>query len=62
MEIIQYVKWTKPGEREMLNSIIEKGLSRFEFCKEVMTKFNVGSVEASVVYSRFKELIEQHQK
>jgi hypothetical protein len=62
MEIIQYVKWTKPGERELLNSLIEKGLPRFEFCKKVAEAFNITNADAAIVYSRFKELIEQHQK
>jgi hypothetical protein len=62
MEIIQYVKWTKPGERELLNSIIEKGLPRFEFCKEVSKAFNINNAEAAIVYSRFKNLIEENQK
>lgn len=55
MKIIQYVHWTEPGEKERLNALMDNCNSEMEFRRAIATEFQISMVDASIVFSRFKE-------
>lgn len=54
MEIIQYVHWTKPGERERLQEVMQQCSGEMELRKKVASEFNISPMDAAVVVKRFK--------
>jgi hypothetical protein len=54
MEIVQYVRWTEPGERERLQEVMQQCSGEMEFRKKVTSEFNISPMDAAVVVKRFK--------
>ena len=54
MEIVQYVRWTEPGEREKLQEIMQQCCGEMEFRKKVASEFNISLMYAVFVVKRFK--------
>ena len=53
MEIVQYVRWTEPGERERLQEVMQQCSGEMEFRKKVASEFNISPMDAAVVVKRF---------
>lgn len=54
MEIVQYVRWTEPGERKRLQEVMQQCSGEMEFRKKVTSEFNISPMDAAVVVKRFK--------
>ena len=55
MEIVQYVRWTEPGERERLQEVMQQCSGEMEFRKKVASEFNICPMDSAVVVKRFKK-------
>lgn len=59
MEIISYVKWTKPGEYNNFLSLTKITNDNIELKEKIMKTFNVDKTTANIVILRYKNKINE---
>lgn len=57
MEIITYVKWTEPGERDKFRNLAKRSKSNEDLKQMLMQEMNIDSLTAFRVINRFREQI-----
>ena len=57
MEIITYVKWTEPGERNKFINLAKRSKSDEDLKQMLMQEMNIDSLTAFRVINRFREQI-----
>lgn len=55
MQIVQYVYWDKPGEKDKLNNLLHSCTSEMQLRKRIAEEFQLSYIEAGVVFSKFKD-------
>lgn len=55
MQIISYLYWNKPGEKEELTALVTAEPSEMICRKKIAQKFDVSLVEAAQILKVFKE-------
>lgn len=59
MEIVQYVNFTAPGEKEKLEQLMHECNSELELQSKVSKAFKLSSIDARVVVKRFRNKFNQ---
>lgn len=59
MEIIQYVNFTDPTEKEQLEQLMKESNSELELQSKISKKFKLSSIDARVVVKRFRNKFNQ---
>lgn len=62
MEIIQYIKWTKPGEKEKFFQLVENSKDDLELKTVMCKEFDIEGWQAGVMLNRFAEKIKSIRK
>lgn len=57
MEIITYVKWTEPGEKDKFKNLAKRSKSDEDLKQMLMQEMNIDSLTAFRVINRFREQI-----
>lgn len=57
MEIITYIKWTKPGERNKFESLAKLSKNDEDLKQMMMQEMNLDSLTALRIINRFREKI-----
>ncbi len=57
MEIITYVKWTEPGERDKFKNLAKRSKSDEDLKQILMQEMNIDSLTAFRVINRFRKQI-----
>lgn len=57
MEIITYVKWTEPGERDKFKNIAKRSKNDEDLKQMLMQEMDIDSLTAFRVINRFREQI-----
>lgn len=57
MEIVQYIKWTKSGEKDRFFQLIKDSKNDIELKDFICKEFGVEGWQAGVMMSRFSEKI-----
>ncbi len=52
MEIIQYVKFTEPGEKDKLLQLVQESNSEMELRYKITKTFKVNSIDAAFIAKR----------
>lgn len=52
MEIINYIKFTEPGEKDKLEQLVKECESNLELRSKITKTFKVNSLDASVIAAR----------
>lgn len=52
MEIIQYVKFTEPGEKDKLLQLVQESSSEMELRSKITKTFKVNSIDAAFIAKR----------
>ena len=52
MEIINYIKFTEPGEKDKLEQLVKECESNMELRSKITKTFKVNSVDAGVIATR----------
>ena len=52
MEIINYIKFTEPGEKDNLEQLVKECESNMELRSKITKTFKVNSVDAGVIAAR----------
>ena len=52
MEIISYIKFTEPGEKDKLEQLVKECESNMELRSKITKTFKVNSVDAGVIAAR----------
>lgn len=52
MEIISYIKFTEPGEKDKLGQLVKECESNMELRSKITKTFKVNSVDAGVIAAR----------
>lgn len=52
MEIINYIKFTEPGEKDKLEQLVKECDSDFELRSKITKTFKVSSIDAGVIMRR----------
>ena len=59
MEIVQYVQFTDPTEKEKLEQLMKECSSELELQQKVSKQFKLSSIDARVVVKRFRNKFNQ---
>ena len=59
MEIVNYIHFTEPGEKEKLKKLVEECSSEMELCSKITKTFNVNSLDARVIAKRCRVMFNQ---
>jgi len=59
MEIIQYVKWTIPGEKDKFFNLAVQYKEDADLKKAIMEEFHLKSFDATTLMIRFRNKIKQ---
>lgn len=62
MEIVQYIKWTKPGEKEKFFQVVKDSKDDLELKAIICKEFGIEGWQAGVMLSRFAEKIKSIRK
>lgn len=54
MEVVQYIRFTKPGEKSRLYNLFDKCNTEMELRRAIVSEFEVSNIDASIIMSRFK--------
>lgn len=57
MEIITYVKWTEPGEKDKFKNLAKRSKSDEDLKQMLIQEMNIDSLTAFRVINRFREQI-----
>lgn len=57
MEIITYVKWTEPGEKDKFKNLAKRSKSDEDLKQMLMQEMNIDSLTAFRVINKFREQI-----
>lgn len=52
MEIINYIKFTEPGEKDKLEQLVKESNSELELRSKITKNFKVNSIDAGVIAKR----------
>ena len=52
MEIINYVKFTEPGEKDKLFQLVQESSSEMELRSKITKAFKVSSIDAGIIAKR----------
>lgn len=53
IEIVQWVKFNKPGIREEIKELADKCNTKMDFLRSIKDKYNLNIVDANVVANNF---------
>ena len=59
MEIINYVKFTEPGEKDKLEQLVKECNSEMELRSKITKTFKVNSLDAGVIAKRCRIMFNQ---
>ena len=59
MEIVQYVQFTEPDEKEKLEQLMKECSSELELQSKIAKTFKISNIDARVVVKRFRNKINQ---
>lgn len=62
MEIISYVKWTEPGEKQKFFNLVETSKDDSDLKEKIQQKFNVDAGTALTAIIKFREKIQNLRK
>ena len=62
MEIVQYIKWTKPGEKERFFQLVKDSKDDLELKTVTCKEFDIEGWQAGVMLNRFAEKIKSIRK
>jgi hypothetical protein len=61
MEIISYIKFTKPGEKEKLEQLFKESNSEMELRSKITKTFEINSIDAGLAAKRCNAMF-NHKK
>ena len=59
MEIISYIKFTEPGEKDKLEQLVKDSDSELELRSKITKAFKVNSIDAGVIAKRCRTMFNQ---
>lgn len=59
MEIIQYIKFTEPGEKDKLEQLVKESDSDMELRSKITKAFKVSSIDAGIIAKRCRTMFNQ---
>ena len=62
MEIISYVKFTEPGEKDKLEQLVKESESYMELRSKITKTFKVNSVDAGTIAARAKHMFNNQKQ
>ena len=62
MEIISYVKFTEPGEKDKLEQLVKESQSNLELRSKIIKTFKVNSIDAGTIASRAKHMFNNQKQ
>lgn len=61
MEIISYIKFTEPGEKDKLEQLVKECESNIELRSKIVKTFKVNNLDAGAIASRARQMFNQKQ-
>ena len=62
MEIINYIKFTGPGEKDKLEQLVKECESNLELRSKITKTFKVNSVDAGVIAARARHMFNNQKQ
>lgn len=62
MEIINYIKFTEPGEKDKLEQLVKECESNMELRSKITKTFKVNSVDAGVIAARARLMLNNQKQ
>ena len=62
MEIINYIKFTEPGEKDKLEQLIKECDSDFELRSKITKTFKVSNIDAGVIIKRARTMFNNQKQ
>ena len=62
MEIINYIKFTEPGEKDKLEQLVKECDSDFELRSKITKTFKVSSIDAGVIMKRARTMFNNQKQ
>lgn len=62
MEIINYIKFTEPGEKDKLEQLVKECDSDFELRSKITKTFKVSSIDAGVIMRRARVMFNNQKQ
>ena len=62
MEVITYINWTEPGERERFEECVKTTHDDIELREKLKVEFNVDTATAFTMIRRFQKFIKNNRK
>ena len=62
MEIINYIKFTEPGEKDKLEQLTKECNSDIELRSKIAKTFKVSSIDAAIISKRCHTMFNQNNK
>ena len=56
MEIISYIKFTEPGEKDKLEQLVKECESNIELRSKIVKTFKVNNLDAGAIASRARQM------
>lgn len=62
MEIINYIKFTEPGEKDKLEQLIKECESNIELRSKIVKTFKVSNLDAGTIASRARQMFNNQKQ
>lgn len=62
MEIISYIKFTEPGEKDKLEQLVKECESNLELRSKITKTFKVNSVDAGAIAARARHMFNNQKQ